>query len=573
MSDTPKPDTAKPNERLEVRMAALALALIVAFSVIVILGESAASHFELYTLHLGPLVLHLPWHSWVNMREGEGILGLISALLILACVFIPKRRIRIAAAALLAAVTAASGVLAVGSLATLRPQAHDARDQLLYYLGAKYFDETGYKRLTRCIIEAGQEAGFEPPRIYRDQATNAVIDTRRSLALSKPCKNRFSEKRWEELKQDIGGFAPALLAWQGQWEKTLSDHGFNGTPVFRSLISATARVFPATHRGLTFYTFLNLGAIMAGFFSILLWVGWRESLVSALLFFVYAGDSAIHMWSVPRYFWISSILIAVSLLNRGGRRALPIAGALLAFSAGLQLFPLTWSVGPLALAAAELIRRKRGDAFRMMLGAAAAGLLLFLWTVADAHHFGNWVEFVERMQLNGNRATTGCIGFAFDFLRPIPGPDLDLRPMLAALDAPLLGFITLHHIQWLSQVLLSLAVLRACLRIDLARASMLSGFGLVFIWFVPVSYYYTGFLGLPLLFPHFRGKVRFAVFSGWLLFSAGLSGMMFERVIEPILYTLFLSLSFTGVLLFALVAFELEHRKNRLKPTASSEAK
>jgi hypothetical protein len=566
MSETKKPRFSCADARLEGRIAAVAFISIIIFAVIVIVGEASASHFELYTLHLGPFTIPVPWHSWIYMREGLGIIGFVSVGLVAASVFIPRRRVAIAVAGLLAVTTFAAGALAIGSLAALRPQAHDARDQLLYLLGSKYYDETGYKDLHRCIIEAAGETGVEPPTIYRDQATNAVIDARRSLELSKPCRDQFSEKRWEELKSDLGGFTPALVAWRGQWEATLLDFGFNGTPVLRRFISATSAVFPATHQGLTYYAFLNLAAVMIGLFSVLTWVGWRESLVCALLLFVYAGDSFIHMWSIPRYFWLASILTAVSLMNRGGNKwAWPIAGGLLALSAGLKLFPAVWSVGPALLAGMELLQRKRGDGIRMMIGAAITAAVLFVWSVSDAHHLSNWTEFIERIRMNGNRATTGCIGLIFDFLRPIPGPDLDLRPMQRALDAKLLGPITLHHIQWLVQILLSFAVVRACLRIDYARAAMLSGFGLMFIWFVPVSYYYAGFLGLPLLFPHYRGKVMFAVSSVWLLFSAGMSGMMFERVIEPKLYTLFLSSSFTGYLIVSLLALEIEHRRKKSK--------
>jgi hypothetical protein len=533
----------------------------------VIFGESGAHYFELQILNLGPFALKLPWLTWIHMREGEGCLGLVAAVLVVLSVFVSGRRAELAAATILSVTTLVAGVLTISALAPLRPQAHDLRDQFLYYLGAKYYDEVGYEDLNRCLLEAAKDLDLPLPDIYRDSATNAIVNTRASLASAAPCRERFSEARWASLESDLVGFTPGLFAWQGQWQKVFLDYGFNGTPVLRRLISAAAVVFPATHRGLTLVGLLNLAAVFIGLFSVLAWVGWRESLVCALLLFVYAGDSFVHLMSIPRYFWYASILTGVSLLHRGGKWAGPAAGALLAFSAGLKAFPATWMVGPVLLAAAELVRRKRGDSVRVVLGAAAAAAVLLLWTVADAHHFANWTEFANRMSLNGNRATTGCIGFAFDFLRPIPGPDLNLQPMLRTLDAPLLGPITLHHLQWALQVLLTLAIGRACLLLDRARASMLGGFGLMFVWFVPVSYYYAGFLGLPLLFPLSRGRVTFAVASAWLLVSAGISGLMFERVHEALLYTLFLSTSFTIFLVGALAVLEIEHRtrKNRFR--------
>ena len=557
--------TADPeigDTHMEKKTVIVALIAMTIFAAIVILGESGAPPFELYTIHLGPLTLSTRGHGWVYMREGEGVLGFLAAAFLIGSVVF-KRRLRTAAFTLLCVTTAAAGILSIFSVAALRPQAHDSRDQLLYYLGSKYYDEIGYNVLARCIIEAAWETGVPPPPIYRDQATNAVIDSRRSIAMSEPCRKRFSEKRWEEFKTDVSGFTPALTAWQGQWQKTLCDHGFNGTPVVRRLIAATAKIFPATRRGLTLYAFLNLAAVMLALLAVLKWVGARESAVCALLIFVYAGDSFIHLWSIPRYFWLSSILVGVSLLYRGGKWAVPVAGAFLMFSAGLKVFPAAWLAGPALLTAVELIRRNRGDGFRMMTGAAVAGVVLFAWTVSDAHHLDNWFEFIDRIQQNGNRATTGCIGFAFNFLRPLPGPDLDLRPMQAAIHIPRLGPFTLHHFQLLLQVLLSAAVLRACLRIDYARAAVLSGFGLVFLWTVPVSYYYAGFLGLPLLFPHARNRVLFTVSSVLLLLMAAVSGMLFERVIEPILYTAFLSSGFTVFLCFALIALEIERRRAR----------
>jgi len=218
MSKTPTP--AAPGDRdtrTDKKIVAASLIAVAAFATVVIIGESGAPPFELYTLHLGPFTLGTRWLNWVHLREGEGILGFVAAAFLVGSVFL-KRRLRTAAFTGLCVTTAAAGILTVFSVAALRPQAHDSRDQLLYYLGAKYYDEIGYAHLSRCIMEAAQETGVAPPAVYRNQATNAVEDSRRGLAMSEPCRKRFSEKRWEAFKSDVSGFTPALTAWRGQWQ-------------------------------------------------------------------------------------------------------------------------------------------------------------------------------------------------------------------------------------------------------------------------------------------------------------------------------------------------------------------
>ena len=557
---------------IEQRIVSATFAVIVLVGIAIIVGESGTSDYELAVLNLGPFAIHVPWLRWDHWHISEGYLGLIAAFILFLSsqVFGARARLRIAGA--LSAVTLVSGIVAIGFVPAIRPQAHDIRDQMLYYLGAKYYDEIGYEALTGCIIQAARENGVRPPPRFRDQSTNAILDTARYLASAPACRDRFSPEKWGAFSRDVLVFASGITKWTPyQWELTLSDHGFNGSPVLRRIISTTAVVFPATHRGLSLYGLLNLFAVFIALYAILFRVGWREALVTALLMFVYSGDGLVFLMSIPRYFWLSAILTGVALLYRGGRVAVPLAGALLILSAGIKVFPGAWLVGPSLLAAGEIRRNRslKGGGARLLMGAAAAAVILFVWTIADAHHLANWTEFIDRMRLNANRATTGCVGFFFNFVRPLPEPNGHLGPMVMAMRNPLLGPVTMLHVVRALQVLLTIAVLRASWRLGLPRAAMLTGFGLMFLWTKPMGYYYAGFLGLPLLFPYGQDRNAFLFASLWLVLTAAVTKMVCHRVDSAVLYTLIISSSLTVFLLGALCRLEIEYRRGRTKSRQS----
>lgn len=562
---------------IEVRIVAVGLALLFVALALIIYGESLRVGYERHVLAIGPWTVTLKWLDWTHMREGGGVLALVTAAVFLLHHVVERlalpshtsRALRVILASLAITTTCASGVLTVGSLATIRPHFFDIRDQFLYHLGTRYFDEVGHKKLNHCLVEAAHDAGWKVPRTIRELATNNRIPTDVVLERGE-CKKRFTDARWRALKSDMVVFHESLTSWGNWWEVTLLDHGFNGTPVLRRVIATSTSFFETTHASLTRLGYLNLIAVFIALFSVLFWVGWRECVACAVILFAYPGDGFIHIASIPRYFWFSSLLVGVAALHRGH---FALAGAALTFSASLKIFPVLWLAGPLVLFAAALLQRWRKmpwlvgsrspdltSLLRFVVAGAVSGALLFIWSIVDAHGLSNWTEFLEQMRLNGTRLAAGCIGFKYDFLRPLMEREGGVGPALRRLANPIAFGITLHHIQILLQVTLAALVLRRCARLPPAEAAMLGGFGLLFIFLGPVRYYYAGFLGLPLLFTHRRSPLLFTLGAVALLVMAGVSGLRFEHVLESHLFNGFLSVGFTVFLVGVLVAFELEER-------------
>jgi hypothetical protein len=563
---------------VEVRLATATLALLFVVLALIIYGESLRAGYERHVLALGPWPITLKWLDWVHMREGGGVLALVTALLLVLLLVVERtlsqrragRPLRLTIATLALTTMFASGVLTVGSLATIRPHFFDIRDQFLYHLGTRYFDEAGYGKLNHCLIEAAHDAGWKVPRATRDLDTNRMIPTQEVLEKAL-CRKRFTDERWRALQSDMVVFHEGLTSWGNSWEALLHDHGFNGTPVLRRVIATSTSFFETTHASLTRLGFLNLIVVFIALFSVLFWVGWRECVACAVILFAYPGDGFIHIASIPRYFWFASMLVGVSALHRGH---FALAGAALTFSASLKIFPVLWLAGPLVLFAAALLHRWRSVPWligqrvpglasltRFVVAASATGIVLFVWSIVDAHGLGNWTEFLAQMKLNGTRLAAGCIGFKYDFLRPLMEREGGAGPSLRRLASPIVFGITLHHIQTAIQLLLAALVLRRCARLPPAEAAVLGGFGLLFIFLGPVRYYYAGFLGLPLLFTYKRSPVLFTVASVALLFMAGVSGLRFEHVFESHIFNGFLSVGFTFFLVGALVAFEFTERR------------
>lgn len=586
--DDPGPSSIDTVDRWSTRVTAVVLVILFVVLGLIVLGESTRPVSERFVLGFGWWAFELKWFDWPHMREGGAVLAGCVAVLLVAERFLSsmsQRASRTRAVARLFAPLAAvcvllSGSLSVGGLATIRPQFFDVRDQSLYLLGTRYFDETGYTLLNHCIVEAAHESGLRVPSTIRDLRTNKRVETAPVLE-KKRCRGRFSDARWQAFLGDIKPFYEGMSGWGNSWEAILNDHGFNGTPVLRRLIATTTSFVDASHASLTRLAFWNLAAVFAAFFVVLFWVGWRETVVLAIVLFVYPGDGFLHVASIPRYFWLASLVVGVAALHRG---RFALGGAALTFSASLKVFPVLWLAGPAVLFAVALLQRRVhwpwlvhatspswSSMKRFAIAGAATGAVLFVWSILDTHGLASWSEFFRQMGLKGTRLAAGCIGFQYDFLRPIVEREGGWEPALRRLHAPIVLGVSLFHVQRLLQIALAVVVLRRCARLPADQSAMLGGFALLFLFLGPVRYYYAGFLGLPLLFLHRRSPLLFTISSVGLLLLAAVAGWRFEHVFEAHIYNGFLSVGFTVFLIAALIAFEFEERAARRRDNPASQ--
>ncbi len=114
-------------------------------------------------------------------------------------------------------------------------------DTFHYYMGAKYFEETGYTLLYHCSgvgeIDDGRKAEFEK-RQLRDLRDNRLGDALPALEDDAECRAAFTPERWAAFREDLRLFRQQMgSSW---WGKMFKDHGYNATPVWNMVGNALA---------------------------------------------------------------------------------------------------------------------------------------------------------------------------------------------------------------------------------------------------------------------------------------------------------------------------------------------
>jgi hypothetical protein len=300
------------------------------------------------------------------------------------------------------------GLLLLLALATLFAWWHPYRgslrawlhvgDAFHYYVGAKYFDELGYQRLYHCAAVADAEAGMGrllAISLVRDLETNQIRRTAELLSDPDRCKRHFTPARWREFTADVDFFRRKLPA--PLWLKLRADHGYNPTPLWTlagGLLVSTGPAGRAQFFALTSLDPLLLG----GMFGALCWAfGWRVMCIAL----IYWGTNQPASWewvggSILRFDWLAASLVALCCLRRGYPG---LAGGLLAWAAGVRVFPGVLAV---ALLAGALLRtRGRLDvAARRFALSFAAALALFVSLAALWSGPHSWIDFARNSRLH-----------------------------------------------------------------------------------------------------------------------------------------------------------------------------
>ena len=107
-----------------------------------------------------------------------------------------------------------------------------ASDSFHYFMGPKYFRQTGYFDLYRCVARAERELGHGDE--YKDTLVRNLDDNRIwrgdwLTAEAGRCRAEFAPSRWIEFKQDVAKFRDIMPA-EIPLPRVLLDHGFNATP-------------------------------------------------------------------------------------------------------------------------------------------------------------------------------------------------------------------------------------------------------------------------------------------------------------------------------------------------------
>ncbi|MFP8882344.1 MAG: hypothetical protein VCE43_24115 [Myxococcota bacterium] len=230
------------------------------------------------------------------------------------------------------------------------------KDVYHYYIGGKYSAEIGYGRLYDCTVAMAHQQG----RWWVDQ-----LDTIRNLQTmsARPaaeiatrgiaeCRSRFSTERWNQFGTDLAWFFDRMKGPTWRW--MLNDHGFNPSPIWTVL--ATPLTNTTTAEDLRLLVQIDSLLILAALASIGWAFGFEAMCLAAIVWgtgflwrYAWVGDAFL------RQIWFSAAVIGVSCLRRGHAFT---AGALLATSAGVRLFPAAF-LGGYALFALRRFRETR----------------------------------------------------------------------------------------------------------------------------------------------------------------------------------------------------------------------
>jgi hypothetical protein len=251
----------------------------------------------------------------------------------------------------------------------LRDHVHE-HDAFHYYLGARYFPELGYTRLYLCALAADLELGVDPGTRIRDLDTNELVPVVLRLDEARGCRARFAPERWYAFRADLDWFRSRLSI--PEWHQIRRDHGFNGSPVWL-LAGGLLAGAPGGARALPWLALVDPLLLLAMWLGVVAAFGWRPAAVAA----VFWGTNGLagSDWtggSLLRQDWLVALVLGIACLRRARPRA---AGALLATSVLLRVFPVVVIGGLLAKHAADAIAARSFEPLRGV-GRLAAGALL-----------------------------------------------------------------------------------------------------------------------------------------------------------------------------------------------------
>ncbi len=275
-----------------------------------------------------------------------------------------------------------------------------------YYVGAKYHPELGYQRLYRCAAIADAEDGVpsRPERKIRDLRTDGVLLAADAVAAPELCKPHFSAARWSEFKSDVRFFRRGLGK---AWTQSQLDHGYNPPPLWSATWGKLVQQVPVGVRRLQLLAGIDL-ALMSG---VLVTLAACFNLRTAALAAVFWGTQAASDfgWTgggLGRQDWLFFAVLGLGLLRRNHYAW---AGAALACSGQLRLFPLLLLAGASLVFAARWFATKRlpDGARRFVAGAALAtslgvGVSLAQSGVEDYREFWSHIQLRHHAVVNNH---------------------------------------------------------------------------------------------------------------------------------------------------------------------------
>jgi len=296
-----------------------------------------------------------------------------------------------------------------------------------YYLGSKYSEELGYKRLYDCTLIAEAENGRSAQvakREFRDLRVNLIKKAKDTYILTEPerCTKHFSEAKWSAFKKDVDWFYRSARG--SYWERMQQDHGYNPPPVWTMTGKAFANLHPAD--GDFFKALATIDIVLqAGMIVLLYWAfGWRVGAIGAV--FWGCNAAANFYWTGGAFLRQDWVFLLVASLALARKRFFFLAGAALMWSGLLRVFPLALFGGWAAMVLMYTYQRVRGrpsvdgkegllsflhpDHRRLIAGSLVAIAVLVPASMATTGGTKAYAGFFEHIQTHKNTPLTNHMG-------------------------------------------------------------------------------------------------------------------------------------------------------------------
>jgi hypothetical protein len=280
-----------------------------------------------------------------------------------------------------------------------------------YYMGSKYFVELGYFELYECASIADAEDGLRRRvelRKITNLRTNLLETSDDVLAHPERCKAGFSPERWQAFKKDVAFFRSREGA--KRWDDTMTDHGYNGTPIWNIAGSLLSNLGPASLNLIVGLSFFDL-AYYLGMMGVIWWAfGWRTTAVALLVFatnfpsrFYWTGGAFL------RWDWIFFSVACIACLKK---EKYLLAGMAIAYATMLRIFPGLLLAGPALAFGHTLWKERRFDRrwVRFAAGGALAVALLVPVSFAVSGGPAAYRQFVQNTIKHKETPLTNYMG-------------------------------------------------------------------------------------------------------------------------------------------------------------------
>ncbi|MBN1523780.1 MAG: hypothetical protein JW904_04810 [Spirochaetales bacterium] len=250
-----------------------------------------------------------------------------------------KRQKKHSASRLLTVIMLVGGIAFWLNLGLFRPSGTfiHKTEHFHYFLGSKYFPELKYDGLYLAAVHANQERdpNYTAPLQVRDLRTNRVDMTVNLLDHQQEIRNRFTDARWEQFKNDYSAFNLS--------DTVFLDHGYNPPPPHTFMTRLFTSWLPVN----------DITMLLLGLIDIILIIGMSILVVCffnierAAIFTIILGIGFLYYFgwnggALLRFDWLFALVLSVCFLHK--KKPL-FAGMSFAYAVAVRIFPVVLIAG------------------------------------------------------------------------------------------------------------------------------------------------------------------------------------------------------------------------------------